>query len=130
MKAGASFLVSPGLHKNAVLRAQDLDVQIVPGITSPTEVAQAMDLGLETVKFFPAEAAGGVPMLKALGSVYPNMKIMPTGGITPANVKNYLSLSNVIACGGSWMAPANLIDAGDEEELARLIREAVDLVQG
>jgi len=128
VKAGASFLVSPGLHKNAVLRAQELDVQIVPGITSPTEMASAMDLGLKTVKFFPAEAAGGVPMLKALASVYPDMKIMPTGGISPANVKDYLALPNVIACGGSWMAPAGLVDAGDEDELARLISEAVSLV--
>jgi len=129
VRAGASFLVSPGLHEEAIVCAQSLDIPIVPGITSPTEMAQAMALGLETVKFFPAEAVGGVPLLKALGSVYPNMKVMPTGGINPENVKDYLALPNVIACGGSWMAPSNLVDAGDEEELACLIREAVALVQ-
>ena len=129
VKAGASFLVSPGLHEEAIVYAQSSNIPIVPGITSPTEVAQAMALGLEMVKFFPAEAVGGIPLLKALGSVYPNMKVMPTGGISPANVKDYLALPNVIACGGSWMAPANLVDAGDEEELGRLIREAVALVQ-
>ena len=126
--AGASFLVSPGLHEEAIVCAQSLDVPIVPGIATPSEIAQAMAMGLETVKFFPAEAIGGIPLLKALGSVYPDMKIMPTGGIGPGNVKDYLALPNVIACGGSWMAPAALVDAGDEAELGRLIREAVTLV--
>jgi 2-dehydro-3-deoxyphosphogluconate aldolase/(4S)-4-hydroxy-2-oxoglutarate aldolase len=128
VNAGASFLVSPALHEEAILKAKELGVPIVPGIATPSEIARAMALGLETVKFFPAEAIGGLPLLKALGSVYPEMKIMPTGGIGPGNVNDYLALPNVIACGGSWMAPAKLVDQGDEEELARLIREAVALV--
>jgi 2-dehydro-3-deoxyphosphogluconate aldolase/(4S)-4-hydroxy-2-oxoglutarate aldolase len=125
VKAGASFLVSPALHEEAILEAQKLNVPIVPGVATPSEIARAMALGLETVKFFPAEVIGGLPLLKALGSVYPEMKIMPTGGIGPSNVKDYLALPNVIACGGSWMVPANLVEEGNEEELARLIREAV-----
>jgi 2-dehydro-3-deoxyphosphogluconate aldolase/(4S)-4-hydroxy-2-oxoglutarate aldolase len=125
VKAGASFLVSPALHEEAILEAQKLNVPIVPGVATPSEIARAMALGLETVKFFPAEVIGGLPLLKALGSVYPEMKIMPTGGIGPSNVKDYLALPNVIACGGSWMVPANLVEEGNEEELAHLIREAV-----
>jgi len=127
VNAGASFLVSPALHEEAIVCAQAMDVPIVPGIATPSEVAHAMSLGLDTVKFFPAEAMGGIPVLKALASVYPDMKIMPTGGIGPGNVKDYLALQNVMACGGSWMAPASLIDQGDEVELARLIAEAAAL---
>ena len=128
IEAGATFLVSPGLHEEAIQYAQSANVPIVPGIATPSEMARAMALGLETVKFFPAEAIGGNPLLKALASVYPEMKVMPTGGINPGNVKDYLALPNVIACGGSWMAPAKLVEAGDEEALASLIREAVSLV--
>ncbi len=130
VQAGASFLVSPGLHEEAIICAQSLNVPIVPGIATPSEIARAMAMGLETVKFFPAEAIGGIPLLKAFGAVYPDMKIMPTGGIGPGNVKDYLALPNVIACGGSWMVPANLVEQGDAEELGRLIREAVSLVSG
>ena len=128
VQAGASFLVSPGLHEEAIICAQSLNVPIVPGIATPSEIARAMAMGLETVKFFPAEAIGGIPLLKALGAVYPDIKIMPTGGIGPGNVKDYLALPNVIACGGSWMVPAALVEQGDAEELGRLIREAVSLV--
>lgn len=126
--AGASFLVSPALHEEAIICAQSIDIPIVPGIATPSEIARAMAMGLETVKFFPAEAIGGIPLLKALGSVYPDMKIMPTGGIGPSNVKDYLALPNVIACGGSWMAPAALVNQGDAEKLGRLIREAASLL--
>ena len=128
VKAGASFLVSPALHEEAIMCAQSLNVPIVPGIATPSEIARAMAMGLETLKFFPAEAIGGIPLLKALGSVYPDIKIMPTGGIGPGNIKDYLALPNVIACGGSWMVPAALVEQGDAEELGRLIREAVSLV--
>lgn len=128
IEAGATFLVSPGLHEDAIQYAQSVNVPIIPGIATPSEMARAMALGLDTVKFFPAEAIGGIPLLKALASVYPQMKVMPTGGINPANVKDYLALPNVIACGGSWMVPANLVEAGDEEALASLISEALFLV--
>lgn len=128
VKVGASFLVSPALHEEAIICAQSLNVPIVPGIATPSEIAHAMAMGLETLKFFPAEAIGGIPLLKALGSVYPDIKIMPTGGIGPGNINDYLALPNVIACGGSWMVPAALVEQGDADELGRLIREAVSLV--
>jgi len=128
IEAGATFLVSPGLHEDAIQYAQSVNVPIIPGIATPSEMARAMALGLDTVKFFPAEAIGGIPLLKALASVYPQMKVMPTGGINLANLKDYLALPNVIACGGSWMVPANLVEAGDEEALASLISEALFLV--
>ncbi|WP_223919696.1 hypothetical protein [Aeromonas caviae] len=106
----------------AVLPGQD--VTIIPGVNNPSLVEQAMEMGLRHLKFFPAEQSGGIAMLKALGAVYP-VRFMPTGGVTPANLKEYLGLNAVIACGGTWMVPAKLIDEGRWEELAALVREAV-----
>jgi len=122
--AGADFIVSPGFNPRTVQYCLDKGVAIVPGVNNPSLVEQAMEMGLRTLKFFPAEPSGGLGMLKALMAVYP-VRFMPTGGITPANVGDYLSLKSVVACGGTWMVPANLIDAGQWDELARLVREAV-----
>lgn len=127
--AGADFIVSPGFNPTTVQYCLDKDVTIIPGVNNPSLVEQAMEMememGLRHLKFFPAEQSGGTVMLKALGAVYP-VRFMPTGGVTPANLKEYLGLNAVIACGGTWMVPAKLIDEGSRwEELAALVREAV-----
>ncbi len=127
MAAGADFIVSPGLNPTTVRYCQQQGIAIIPGINNPSQVEQALELGLSTLKFFPAEASGGIAMLKALSAVYP-VQFMPTGGIMPANLNHYLALPSVIACGGSWMVPGELIDQGDWAALNRLIREAVTLL--
>jgi 2-dehydro-3-deoxyphosphogluconate aldolase / (4S)-4-hydroxy-2-oxoglutarate aldolase len=127
MAAGADFIVSPGLNPTTVRYCQQQGIAIIPGINNPSQVEQALELGLSTLKFFPAEASGGIAMLKALSAVYP-VQFMPTGGIMPANLNHYLALPSVIACGGSWMVPGALIDQGDWPALSRLIREAVTLL--
>lgn len=127
MAAGADFIVSPGLNPTTVRYCQQQGIAIIPGINNPSQVEQALELGLSTLKFFPAEASGGIAMLKALSAVYP-VQFMPTGGIMPANLNHYLALPSVIACGGSWMVPGALIDQGDWPALSRLLREAVTLL--
>ena len=127
MAAGADFIVSPGLNPTTVRYCQQQGIPIIPGINNPGQVEQALELGLSTLKFFPAEASGGIAMLKALSAVYP-VQFMPTGGISPANVEKYLALPSVIACGGTWMVPNDLIDQGDWSTLTTLIGEAVALV--
>ena len=122
--AGVDFIVSPGLNPRIVQYCQARGVLMIPGVNNPSLVEQAMEMGLRHLKFFPAEQSGGTAMLKALGAVYP-VRFMPTGGVTPANLKEYLGLNAVIACGGTWMVPAKLIDEGRWEELAALVREAV-----
>ena len=128
MAAGADFIVSPGLNPTTVRYCQQQGIPIIPGINNPSQVEQALELGLSTLKFFPAEASGGIAMLKALSAVYP-VQFMPTGGISPANVEKYLALPSVIACGGTWMVPNDLIDQGDWSTLTTLIGEAAALVR-
>jgi len=125
--AGADLIVSPGLNPTTVHYCQQLAIPIIPGINNPSQVEQALELGLSTLKFFPAEASGGIAMLKALGAVYP-VQFMPTGGISPANVEMYLAQPNVIACGGSWIVPVDLIEQGDWSALHQLITDAVALL--
>lgn len=122
--AGAQFVVSPGLNRPVVEAAQSHNLPVFPGIATATELQSALNMGLRTVKFFPAELAGGVAMLKALGSVFRDMKFMPTGGVTPGNLRDYLSLPAVSACGGSWLAPSDLIAVQDFAGIARLASEA------
>lgn len=120
LQAGADFIVSPGLNPTTVKYCQQRGIAIVPGVNNPSLVEQAMELGLRTLKFFPAEPSGGVAMLKALSAVYP-VKFMPTGGISAANVQHYLDLSAVLACGGTWMVPTDLMDKGDWPAIAKLV---------
>ncbi|MFK7800030.1 MAG: 2-dehydro-3-deoxyphosphogluconate aldolase, partial [Anaerolineae bacterium] len=101
---------------------------IVPGIMTPTEINLALNKGLEVVKFFPAEIAGGVKALKAIGSPYGSVRFMPTGGVNPANLPDYLALSNVVACGGSWMVKKELINGKRFDEITRLAQAGVDIV--
>ena len=126
---GAKFIVSPGLDDGVVAVARDYGVPIYPGIVTPGELQHAFNLGLDTVKFFPASIAGGVPALKALSSVFRTMKFMPTGGISPANLADYLAIPAVIACGGSWLTPNNAIDAGDFASITALAAEALEIAR-
>lgn len=124
IEAGVDFIVSPGFNPRTVQYCLDKNVPIVPGVNNPSLVEQAMEMGLRTLKFFPAEPSGGVNMLKALTAVYP-VKFMPTGGVSLKNVDDYLSIKSVLACGGTWMVPTNLIDKGRWEELGQLVKDAV-----
>ncbi len=124
IEAGVDFIVSPGFNPRTVQYCLDKGVAIVPGVNNPSLVEQAMEMGLRTLKFFPAEPSGGVGMLKALTAVYP-VKFMPTGGVSLKNVDEYLSIPSVLACGGTWMVPTNLIDEGKWDELGTLVRDAV-----
>lgn len=127
-EAGATFIVSPGFNPNTVKACQEIGIDIVPGVNNPSTVEAALEMGLTTLKFFPSEASGGINMVKSLLAPYTDIELMPTGGINPANIKDYLAIPRVLACGGTWMVDKKLIEAGNWEELARLTREAVALV--
>lgn len=123
--AGAKFIVSPGLNPKVVKYCIDKGVPITPGASNPSDIEQAIEFGLEVVKFFPAEAAGGLNMIKAMAAPYTKMKFMPTGGIDAKNINEYLAFSKILACGGSWMVKGDLIKAGEFDEIAKLTKEAV-----
>jgi len=125
IEAGARFVVSPGLNEAVVRLAVARNIDVFPGVSTATEAMRAWNLGLGTVKFFPAQLAGGPAMIKALGSVFGEMKFMPTGGVSAANLGDYLALPSVIACGGSWLTPQQSIAAGDYGIVTNLAREAV-----
>ncbi len=123
--AGARYIVTPGLSLEVVRHCQARSVPVFPGIATATEALAALDAGIETVKFFPAEPLGGVAMLKALSAPLPMLKFIPTGGITAANLAGYLRHPAVLAAGGSWMVAASLLRAGNFDEVTRLTAEAV-----
>lgn len=108
-----------------VATANELGVPIIPGVVTATEAQQAWNMGLRELKFFPAEQAGGVAMIKSLSSVFRDVTFMPTGGVSTANLKDYLALPSVLACGGSWLTPAAVIAAGDYDQITKLAREAL-----
>jgi len=122
---GAQFIVSPGLNADVVKACQAHGLDIYPGIATPSEVQLAWNLGLRTVKFFPAGLVGGVPMLKALSSVFRGMNFMPTGGVSASNLKSFLELPSVVACGGSWLTPKAEIEAGNFDAITKLASEAL-----
>lgn len=128
-EAGATFIVSPGFNPNTVRACQELGIEIIPGVNNPSAVEAALEMGLTTMKFFPAEPSGGISMVKSLLTPYTDLELMPTGGIKPSNVNDYLAIPRVIACGGTWMVEKSLIENGEWEELARLTREAVALTR-
>jgi 2-dehydro-3-deoxyphosphogluconate aldolase/(4S)-4-hydroxy-2-oxoglutarate aldolase len=128
-EAGATFIVSPGFNPNTVKACQELDIPIIPGVNNPSTIEAALEMGLTTLKFFPAEASGGSAMIKALLAPYTQVKLMPTGGISTHNINEYLAIPRVIACGGSWMVDKKLIAEKQWEEIGRLTREAVTLVK-
>ncbi len=127
--AGSKFLVSPGLHANVVETSQEAGVPIYPGVATPSEVQAAWNMGLRTLKFFPASLVGGAPMLKALGSVFRDVKFIPTGGVSAANLADFLALDAVLACGGSWLTPADAVNSGRFNEVTALAAEAAAIAQ-
>ena len=127
--AGAKFIVSPGLNPKIVQYCIDKSIPVTPGTQTPSEMEQALELGLKVVKFFPAEPAGGLSMIKAVAAPYTELKFMPTGGISAKNVRDYLAYSRIIACGGSWMVKKDLISAGKWSEVAALVKEAAGIVK-
>jgi 2-dehydro-3-deoxyphosphogluconate aldolase/(4S)-4-hydroxy-2-oxoglutarate aldolase len=128
--AGAQFLVAPGTSPRIVEHILKHRLPIVPGVATATEIENAITLGATALKFFPAETMGGVAALKAFAGPYPHARFIPTGGITPELLPNYLTLSNVIACGGSWLAPRNLLQTGSWDKIATLLAQAKQLTAG
>ena len=129
-EAGAKFIVSPGLNPKVVRYCTENGIPVIPGCSCPSDIEAAMELGLDTVKFFPAEAAGGLPMIRAMSAPYGGVKFMPTGGINEKNLNAYLDFPKVIACGGSWMVAKDLLAAKDWKKVTDLCREAVRTMLG
>ena len=127
--AGAKFIVSPGFNPKVVEYCIKNNYPICPGIMTPTELEMALGFGLDVVKFFPAENAGGLKMIKAMAAPYTMMKFMPTGGINTTNVKEYLACDKILACGGSWMVKGDLVKEGNFAEIEKLTREAAEIVR-
>lgn len=129
VSAGARFIVSPGLNPKVVDWCIEHEVPVTPGVATPTEIEMALDKGLKILKFFPAEALGGLAMLKAIAAPYGGVKFIPTGGINQDNLADYLAHRSVHCCGGSWLVKAKLISAGRFDEITRLTEEAVAVVR-
>jgi len=130
VNAGAKFIVSPGLNPKVVKYCVEKGIPVTPGTANPSDVEIAIELGLEVVKFFPAEAAGGLNMIKSMAAPYTNMKFMPTGGINASNLTSYLDFGKIIACGGSWMVNKEMLKNGDFEGIKKLTQQAVDTMLG
>ncbi len=127
--AGAKFIVSPGLNPKVVKYCVDKNIPVCPGTCTPSEMEQAMDLGLDVVKFFPAEPSGGVKFIKAVAAPYTMLKFMPTGGVNASNVRDYLAYDKILCCGGSWMVKNSLIEAGDFDKIVEMTKEAAAIVK-
>jgi 2-dehydro-3-deoxyphosphogluconate aldolase / (4S)-4-hydroxy-2-oxoglutarate aldolase len=127
--AGARLIISPGLNTQVVEYCLQRGIPVLPGVCTPTEIETARNLGLSMLKFFPAEAYGGAKTLKALGDVYRDFRFVPTGGVNPQNLGDYLKLPIVAACGGSWMVPADAIDHRRFDDIVKLVADAVALVK-
>ena len=127
-ETGVAFAVSPGVTPNVLDAAHETGLQLLPGVSGPSELMLGIEYGLDLFKLFPASAVGGEKMLKALGGPFPDIKFCPTGGVGPANAGDYLSLDNVICIGGSWMVPDHLVKAGNWRAITELSKEAVALV--
>ena len=123
IEAGAQAIVAPGTNAEVVRFCQEMQIPVMPGCATPTEVEACLALGLTALKFFPAEVMGGVAMLKALSGPYEVVRFMPTGGIDCRNLQDYLALPNVLACGSSWIAPKALIEAGDFSAITERARQ-------
>lgn len=129
IERGASFIVSPGLDAMSVDVAQNANIPILPGISTATELQQAWNMGIKTVKLFPASLVGGPKMTQALSSVFQDVRFMPTGGVNPANLNEYLSVPAVLACGGSWLTPVDRIEARDYAAITALAKDAKKIAQ-
>jgi len=130
VSAGAQFIVSPGFNPRVVDYCIENSIPITPGINNPTQIEMALERGIEVVKFFPAEASGGLPLLASMSAPYSGIKFIPTGGINLNNLTSYLANKKVHACGGSWMVKPELISSGNFDEITRLTREAVSVMLG
>ena len=129
VKAGAKFIVSPGFDPEIVDYCLENNIPVFPGCVTPSEVAQAVKRGLKVVKFFPAEQAGGIAMIKAMAAPYTMVKFMPTGGISTKNLADYLSCDKILCCGGSWMVKGDMIKAGEFDKICTMAKEAVAKVK-
>jgi len=127
--AGAKFIVSPGLNPKVVQYCIDKNIPVTPGAQTPSEMEKALEMGLDVVKFFPAEPAGGLKMIKAVAAPYTTLKFMPTGGINLGNVEEYLKYDRILACGGSWMVKGDLVSAGKFDEIEKMTKDAAELVK-
>lgn len=128
-RAGATFVVAPGFNPNTVKACRELDLEVLPGVNNPSAIEQALEMGLDTLKFFPAEASGGINMVKSLLAPYTDLSLVPTGGIHADNIMDYLAIPRVLACGGTWMVDKALIKSGDWDTLAQRVRDAATLTQ-
>ncbi|MFO7937866.1 MAG: bifunctional 4-hydroxy-2-oxoglutarate aldolase/2-dehydro-3-deoxy-phosphogluconate aldolase [Kiritimatiellia bacterium] len=126
---GATYIVTPGFNPRVVGYCVENSIPVTPGVCAPTQVEMALEFSIEVMKFFPAEAYGGLKTLKAICAPYNMVRFIPTGGISPSNVRDYLSFDRVFACGGSWMVKKDLIAAGNFKEIVRLTKEAVELIK-
>lgn len=129
VSAGAKFIVSPGLNPKIVAYCVDKGIPITPGTSNASDIEAALEFGLDVVKFFPAEPAGGLKMIKALAAPYVGVKFMPTGGINAENVKAYLAYDRILACGGSWMVKGELVKNGEFDKIREMTAEAVEIVK-
>jgi len=129
IRRGASFIVSPGLDAASVDVAKAAGIPILPGISTATELQQAWNMSLRIVKLFPASLVGGPKMAKALSSVFRDVRFMPTGGVNPANLNDYLAVPAVLACGGSWLTPKDAIEAGNFGAITKLAKDAIAIAQ-
>lgn len=127
-QAGAQFIVAPGTNPTTIAHCNELGIPIIPGAVTATEIENLLELNITFAKFFPAEASGGPQMLKALSGPYSMMRFMPTGGIRPGNLADYLSLNAVFACGGSWFVKPDLIRQNEFDKIEELTREALEIV--
>lgn len=130
VNAGATYIVSPGLNPETVKYCQEKNVPIVPGVANPSDIEVALSLGLKTVKFFPAEPLGGLKLIKAMAAPYGNVTFLPTGGVNEQNLNDYLAYPKVVACGGSWMVPADAVAQKDWARIESLTRSAVNKMLG
>ena len=127
--AGAKFIVSPGMNPRIVKYCVEKGILITPGCANPSDIEQALENGLDVVKFFPAEPAGGLKMIKAMAAPYVGVKFMPTGGINQNNVRDYLAYDRILACGGSWMVSGKMVEAGEFDKIKEMTAEAVQIVK-
>lgn len=125
IKAGAEFIVAPGLNKEVVQFVQDKGIPMIPGVMTPSEIEAAIHMGIYIMKFFPAEPAGGLAMIQALAAPYRHVKFIPTGGINASNLERYLQSDKIFACGGSWMVTAEMIKRKAFADISKLCRQAV-----
>jgi 2-dehydro-3-deoxyphosphogluconate aldolase/(4S)-4-hydroxy-2-oxoglutarate aldolase len=128
--AGATFIVSPGFNPKVVAHCISKGIPVTPGCSNPSDIEQALEYGLEVVKFFPAEQSGGLDYIKAVAAPYPSLKFIPTGGINAQNISRYTAYEKILACGGSWMVNADMINAGDFDKITALCKEAVYAMLG